>query len=67
MDFLKIYRIFQNFKNIFIKIFLQEGFFYFRINKIMREGKFNDQSFENLNYYYLKLMYSLQKISQSLH
>ena len=43
----------------------QEGYLYRRINKIMRDRQFNDQSFQNLEYYYLSLMYSLQEIYRS--
>ena len=53
------------FKNIIIKIYTAEGFVYRRINKIMRDRQFKDQSFQNLKYYYIALMYSLQEINRS--
>ena len=45
-------------------MYTEEGFLYRRINKIMRDRKFNDQSFTNLQYYYIAFMYSLQEIYQ---
>ena len=54
------------FQTFIIKTYTQEGFIYRRLNKIMRDNLFTDKTFENMKYYYLALMYSLQELVKTV-
>jgi WD40 repeat protein len=53
----------QNFAEINIKIYTEEGYVYRRINKILREDDYS--KFWEIRYYYFALLYSLRKIVEN--
>ena len=53
----------ENFIPLIIKIYLEEGFIYERITKILRFGKYED--FSKIQYFYFSLLYSLQTINSN--
>jgi len=55
---------YENFRDVIIKMYTEEGYIYRRVNKILRDGEYN--SFGNVRYYYFSLLFSLQQTLSSI-